>query len=312
VQRTSDGGYAIAADSLAHFSDPDLLLVKTDSTGTTIWEQVYGGPEADRASAVVQTSDGGYLLTGYMGLDSSRAVVLRLDSLGSVLWVDSGPTGAATHDVDLTADGGYVVVGAQRLDSIYLRKLNSEGDAVWQKVLPGCRRRQWSFAKLTVQQTSDGGFVTASDLVFKTDSIGNLEWSRSYSDVSVLFSIQQTSDGGYVATGIGPDPSVPHHTQNLVLLRTDGQGSEVWRRLYRNGAPAGGRCVRQTYDGGFFVVGNSNGIFLVRTDSLGNEDWTWADPESLGQFARWGIQTPDGGFAVLTNRFLMKLAPEGQ
>lgn len=311
VQQTSDGGYIVAADSAAGFTSPDMHLLKTDSSGQVRWQRVYGGPGTDRASAVRQTPDGGYLLTGYMHLDSSRAVCLRLDSVGNVVWIDSGPVNAGAHDLDLTSDGGCITVGAQRGDTIYLRKLDVGGTVSWHRVLPGCLSR-WVAAKLTVQQTTDTGYVVAAEKVFKVDPSGVLQWTRTFDDISVLFSIQQTVDGGYVATGIAPDPLVPWHTQNLLLLRLDSQGSKVWRKLFRNGAPADGRCVRQTADGGFFVVGNSDGVFLVRTDPQGNKTWSWSNSEPVGAFASWGEPTSDGGYVFVANEVLIRLAPDGQ
>jgi len=66
VVQTVDGGYALAGRTDSYGAGfEDFWLVKTDSSGNTVWSQTYGGASDDYASSVVQTSDGGYAIAGY-------------------------------------------------------------------------------------------------------------------------------------------------------------------------------------------------------------------------------------------------------
>jgi hypothetical protein len=58
----ADDGFAIVGT--AYLNVQDLLLIKTDSAGNQQFYKTYGGPGVDSGYAILQTSDGGYLLTG--------------------------------------------------------------------------------------------------------------------------------------------------------------------------------------------------------------------------------------------------------
>ena len=64
VVQTSDDGYAIAGFTRSYGAGgQDMWLIKTDANGIMSWNLTYGGPNDDCANCVIQTSDGGYLLS---------------------------------------------------------------------------------------------------------------------------------------------------------------------------------------------------------------------------------------------------------
>src|SRR6185295_16238694 len=73
-KQTSDGGYILAGYSWSGISGDktqpiwggdDFWIVKTDSLGAYQWDKDYGGMGASLLQAILQTTDGGYLLGGY-------------------------------------------------------------------------------------------------------------------------------------------------------------------------------------------------------------------------------------------------------
>jgi parallel beta-helix repeat protein len=64
--QTVDGGYAFAGITWSFGAGgQDFLLVRTDANGNIKWSQTYGGIGNERASALLQTSDGGYVIAGH-------------------------------------------------------------------------------------------------------------------------------------------------------------------------------------------------------------------------------------------------------
>jgi len=90
IEKTSDGGYIIGGWSEsfnAGEKNRDFWLLKIDEQGDTSWTATYGGDEDDFCECVTQTSDGGYLLTGYtysFGAAEKNLWVIKTDSLGRV------------------------------------------------------------------------------------------------------------------------------------------------------------------------------------------------------------------------------------
>jgi hypothetical protein len=88
VQQTTDGGFILAGETVPLGAyQYDVYIVRTDSTGDVLWSKTYGGPSADRSSAVKRTADGGYVIAGRsnsFGIGDYDIYLIKTDSLGNV------------------------------------------------------------------------------------------------------------------------------------------------------------------------------------------------------------------------------------
>lgn len=137
VIQTSDGGFAMAGLTESYGSgQADLWVVKTNSSGSQSWTALSGGAYYDGATSIAQTSDGGYIVTGYIESASNKEdmALLKLSSTGAKQWQQT--FGGADRDygnsVAQTTDGGYIIAGHTRStgageEDAWVVKTNSSG-----------------------------------------------------------------------------------------------------------------------------------------------------------------------------------------
>jgi len=114
----SDGNYLVtglyAATTSASAIDP--LFIQIDSEGKIIWNRTIGDPNAtDYGMDVIQTSDGGFVLTGLSSKSGRGSIpLIRVDPQGEVMWrqdLIEGRGNRAGMKVLQARDGGFVIVG---------------------------------------------------------------------------------------------------------------------------------------------------------------------------------------------------------
>jgi hypothetical protein len=271
VQQTTDGGYIITGGTDSYGAIEDVWLIKTDSRGNKEWSRAFGGLNFDGGNSVQQTNDSGYIITG-------------------VTW---------------SYTAGY--------NDVWLIKTDSKGNMEWSKRFGG----QEMDAGLEVQQTTDRGFIIIGSTdsygagkgdvwLIKTDLEGNMEWNKTFggSEYDGGYSGQQTTDEGYIL--IGTTDSYGAGESDVLLIKTDSNGSAEWSKIFGGAEMDVGHSGQQTTDGGYIIAGwtysygaGNSDVWLIKTDSKGNMEWS----ETFGSLdSDIGLevqQTTDNGYIII-------------
>ncbi len=155
IQQTIDGGYIVGGwtnsfsdgydDDIWDGYDDDIWVLKLSSDGDIEWHKIYGGNDSDRALAIQQTDDKGYIVGGWTNsfgdVYGDDIWVLKLSSEGDIEW-QKAYGGNYSQDyafaIQQAYDGGYVIAGATRSwgageEDVWILKLSPSGE-----INPGC------------------------------------------------------------------------------------------------------------------------------------------------------------------------------
>lgn len=125
IHQTTDNGYIVAGyansndgDITQSFGLEDIWVVKLDNSGNLQWQKNYGDGNHQRAFSIVQTTDGGYVLTGVTRIDSNDTdyIVIKLSAIGNIEWqnnysYDNNNSSQEAHTIIQTTDGGFILTG---------------------------------------------------------------------------------------------------------------------------------------------------------------------------------------------------------
>ena len=315
-QQTSDGGYILGGGSYSGvsgnksspgFGSNDYWIVKIDANGSKQWDKSYGGNGGDAFCALVQTSDGGYLLgatsdSGVSGNKTSAGFgsndfwLVKIDANGNKQWDKSfgGSNDDYLTSLQKTADGGYILGGN-----------TSSG--------------------VSGNKTSIG-FGDNDAWVVKVDANGNKQWDTSFggSAYDGLSSLQQTPDGGYIIGGdtvsdvSGNKTSPSFGGGDCWVAKLDANGNKLWDQTFGGDDVELFASLQVTRDGGSilntmsfstfpsYASGNKTSIgfggydaWVVKIDANGNKQWD----QCFGGFGDDGfgpVEEPsDGGYLLI-------------
>ena len=173
IVQTKDGGYAIAGHTYTFGAGgADVYLVKLDASGNLQWTRTVGGTGYDVGKSVVQTTDGGYAVTGFtdsFGAGNLDVYIVKFNTIGNLQWTRTvGGIGEdAGFSIVRSADGGYAVTGYTNSfgagqNDVYLVKLNSGGNLQWTRTIGGTMSDYGN----SIVRTADGYAVAGTTYSF--------------------------------------------------------------------------------------------------------------------------------------------------
>jgi hypothetical protein len=241
VRETNDGGFVVTGYSDTFSTNDRLYLIKVNQAGDTVWTRIIGGTGNTVGTKVIQTPDSGYVVCGFtsaFGAGGHDFLLMKLDFDGNMIWVKAygGPGDDYAWGLQPATDGGFVISGHTRSFGqgdydVLLIKTDDAGNLLWSKTYGGVKR-DLSFS---VRETADRGFIIAgasdsfgpdsSDVyLIKTDSTGNLQWSRIYGGPGKDQgnAVCGMPGGGYFVSGW--TRSFGSGGYDVYLIRTDSSG----------------------------------------------------------------------------------------
>lgn len=246
IQPTSDGGYIFSGSTYAgNFSGRNYWVVRLAADGQIIWNDILGGSADDIATTASQTSDGGFIVSGYSSSKDGEVTenhdnpsapnpadywIVKLTTSGNIEWEHSfgGSLSERAANVQQTSDGGYIISGYSNSNDgdvtgnptgvadFWIVKLTPTGTLQWEETLGGSQHdyAQW------IQQTADGGYIVTGHSDSGDGDVTSFKGSYNYwvvklfpgggiqgqetlggSNVDEAHQIKQTADGGFIVTG---------------------------------------------------------------------------------------------------------------
>ncbi|AUP79814.1 hypothetical protein [Flavivirga eckloniae] len=284
IIQTSDGGFAILGYSKSNDGNVtenngfnDFWVSKLDATGSIIWEKSFGFSGTDNGISIIQTNDGGYLLTGVLdvtasnGEGNSKSLSSKRHAGGDYWAIKLNPSGEkqwsrffggtftdTPYDVVQTEDLGYIIVGSSDSDDVDIT--NNKGSYDF-----------W---------------------VIKISSIGDLVWEKSFggSQTDEARAISKSSDGNYIIVGDTRshdlDVSNNNGAADLWIIKINPSGGLIWEKTIGGSSFDVGRSISKTQDNGFIISGSSrstdgdiinnngqNDAWIVKINDNGNLEW---------------------------------------
>jgi hypothetical protein len=108
------GSIVVAGATSKDTTAGDALVLKYDSSGVLVWDEVFDYDVDDGLAGAACDSAGDIYVTGYTGADNVYdCLTMKLDSAGNVLWTATyGGSGAdAASDVACDNDGNPIITG---------------------------------------------------------------------------------------------------------------------------------------------------------------------------------------------------------
>lgn len=251
IIETSDNGYAAIGYTKSQSSGlSDILLIRTNINGDTLFIKSYGTAEDETGLSIIQLPDNGFVIAGRQRTSTGGQLVadgllLRTDDSGNLLWTKQyGDLGwEEITSIKLLTDNGYILSGS----------------------------------------TSSFNSGNYDILLMKTDSDGNVQWTKTfgggYTDAG--YDIHVNADKSIVISGYTESLGYGHlrgnDSTNIFLMKTSENGELLWMEVYGDGLQDEGYRSAKSNDGGYLISGfTTNYLFndgtqmlFIKTDSMG-------------------------------------------
>lgn len=295
VIQLPDSGYVIAGFTNSFGAGGyDALMLRTDKTGSLIWQRTFGGNDWDFANDLVYSPDGDIMVvgnTGSFGSGKKDGFVLKYDFLGNIVFQkyyggvedDELKSIIRTND-NFVATVGYTQSKGEINGDCYFLKLNLNGDTLFTKTFGGAYK---DYANDLVQKVNGDYIICGaktftlnaktSSYIHSITSTGTFLWNNDYLfDSSLNEEFLSVCNVNYLPTFTAYNRNIKIPGKNIQdLLFVAYSGGWVYIANDSGGdSDDYAYSVENTIDGGYIEVGTTeswnsiNGdVYFIKRDS---------------------------------------------
>ncbi|MFM8431994.1 MAG: T9SS type A sorting domain-containing protein [Bacteroidota bacterium] len=302
---TYEGDYVVVGTTrLPGASSTDILVMKVNPQGDSLWARTYGGPANDDGNSIFEDSNGDYIVGGSVLLNSQRRMaVLRIGTDGTLKRQSFLADGVASPFFECT-ELSPNRIGVTRTYSNLLNVVDSTGVLQWSWPL----QYPSAWGVDAVEEVGGefavfsgvSGLIGGSYALTRADQNGVISLAKKYStssDESPRDMIKAVN-GDYLLYGLSTNTS---GASAPFLARVDQNGAVLWANNYRFSANAfheAGKMI-PTLDGGYAMLGQHDrsgnftdfDVYVIKTDSNGQSGCNQA-PVTLNVASGTPVSTP--------------------
>ncbi|MER3327939.1 MAG: hypothetical protein RIF34_00060, partial [Candidatus Kapaibacterium sp.] len=311
-------------------------VLRESNKGEIEWAKSYFDSTSKVFDDLIQTSDGGFIATGWNNISYKPGSysdidlwIIKLDYLGNVEWSKTfgGSKSDRGNSIIETRDGCFLIGGRslssdQDLlnnygwDDLWFLKISRFGDLIWSKTYGGSGRESLG----SIIETNDGSLVAVSSSnstdfdvpssvksnrvwILKLDSLGEIKRSKIIDkDGHSASSILNTKEGGYIIGGqhYKNFDSLGNSNNNIWISKLNSNFEEEWFAYYDNFKNDLMKSFKPTIDGGYILAGyNASDVLVIKLNENGKAEWTKTYGGSDYDRAHSVAQFEDGTFSVV-------------
>ncbi len=270
----------VAGYVMSEANGNDIVLIKYDNDGDTVWVRSYNGTgnSEDKAFGIVTDYEGDVYVTGSVTVAGRglELVLLKYRKNGNLLWVRTyGATDQMLDDEGLavTLDeyericvAGYCT-NSDGSSDILIQKYSSSGELLFTNKYDGednLDSKGYGIAVNSNNAIYVSGFVTTTEgqediAVLKLNQSGNIAWAKVYegspsSDKAFGITVDEF-DNVYVAGYVSENST---GSTDAVLLKYNGAGTVKWERSYN-----GEGSITEDKAWGIVVDEDNNSVYIT-------------------------------------------------
>lgn len=306
ILKTAEGGFMVAGLGSPFYKPPyavvfeDMLLLKANSLGDTIWEKKFvstppywpTSATEECAYSLSQLSDGGYVLGGYAQTlatgdpfaGKQTDFIVRTDPSGELLWGKRFGTGWTIYATCPVSDSGFVALGYGYVGgdprNVEIYRFGKDSIPLWKKNYS--LGSDYGGAGYDII-SAPGGFVFAGFAgnniwglktqawIVRLNLNGDTIWSRTYGGIQYEQAnaiVKVGNDAFVFACKTSTDVIGDYRNRSTWLVKINLLGDTIWSRVYKDTCILIPRSLISTSDSGFLIIGEFGGNY---TNSYGDK-----------------------------------------